>query len=88
MQTISTKYLPATNTKPARVKAYLTCAPKVFAIVSRDSDECRSSTTLEPHKRAVAALVSKVGWSRARYIIGTTREGFIFVPSTEPIFTA
>lgn len=72
-QAITTKFIPATNTKPARVKA-TTEAGSV--IVSFHTD--KSETTEERHIAAAKALAEKFGWG-GHWYSGGTRGGFVFV---------
>jgi hypothetical protein len=52
MQAITTKYLPATNTKGARIKA--SCAARSIIVPYTYSDE--------PHRAAALALITRLGW--------------------------
>lgn len=75
MQTIETKYLPATNTKQSRIKATASGAT---------TDKKRQSVTVgynssnTPDVDAALQLARKLGWS-GTLIQGGTREGSVFV---------
>jgi hypothetical protein len=71
MKAIRTRYLPATNTKPSRIKA---------------DDYCGNSVTIsfpyefsgeEAFKSAAIALCEKMGWSK-ELIGGGTDTGYVF----------
>ena len=53
LTSITTKYLPATNTKPVRIKA--TCNAGSVTI----SRPCLDMTDLQMHHRAASALIEK-----------------------------
>lgn len=54
-QAILTKFIPCTDTKPNRVKAF--CDAGSIIIVWKDN-----LNTQENHERAARALVGKLGW--------------------------
>lgn len=83
MTAIMTKYIPATNTKPARIKAWT----EKGISVTVDFDYALESE--ERYAKAAAALMIREGW-RTRtnrngdtetqaLIGGATKEGFAFV---------
>jgi len=72
MQAITTKYLPATNTKPSRYKA--TSASGLSVTLSTD----HSLDSDGNHEAAAQALCAKMGW-HGRLIHGGTKEAEIFV---------
>ena len=55
MQAIQTKYLPATNTKCSRIKAWCDAG---FIIMSYDHDHDEAGA----HHKVAQALVEKLGW--------------------------
>jgi hypothetical protein len=59
MQAITTKYLPATNTKPARIKAE--CSAGSLTLSFSVCDEPTSPGTT-PDERCAYALLKKLGW--------------------------
>ena len=71
---ISVKYLPCTNTKPARYKAY-DCAGNSHIMVSK-------SRTQEPPclftEAALQFAMDKMGWG-GHWVGGHTKEGMVFV---------
>jgi hypothetical protein len=69
-QAISTKYISATNTKPARIKA--TTGGGYSLTISYPHDDCN------PHIRAAQMLARKMGWG-GTMIEGHTTEGSVFV---------
>lgn len=76
MQTISTKFLPATNSRRERVKA--TTSSGISLIVGWDY-------ALEPkenHLLAVIALKNKLGW-RGEMVAGDTNNGVVAVKSDD-----
>ena len=76
MKAISTKYLPATNFKGSRIKAYDEDGNHV--IISYP----RGYNTEDAHKCAALALCKKMGWDN-NIIGGGTKEGYawVFIPS-------
>ncbi len=71
MKAIQTKYLPATNTKPSRVKAYTADQSITISYDDEYSQE-------EAHKKAAVALCNKMGWSTA-LIAGSIDNGYVFL---------
>lgn len=71
---IQTKYLPVTNTRGARVKAFTSNGHS--AIVPFD----HSLNTLDAHFAAVKALKKKLktDWNIERMSFGGTKDGFFF----------
>jgi len=71
MQTITTKYLPATNTLGNRVKA--SCQAKTITV------ECDSDREMkENHAIAATMLKEALGWNRPM-VGGSTKTGMVFV---------
>lgn len=70
--TISTKFLGATNTHPARVKA---TAAGVAASVTVT---CRCGSDREDHFRAARLLKAKLDWE-GEMVAGATETGIVFV---------
>jgi len=61
MQAITTKYLPATNTKPSRIKAE--CSAGSLTLSFSVCDEfIPTSPAATPHERCAYALLKKLGW--------------------------
>lgn len=63
MKAIQVKYLSMTETKPARLKAFIKGFSATVLFHSCD-DEGHSDN--EPYDRAVQALVYKIGWTKER----------------------
>lgn len=83
MQAITTKYLPATNHKPARVKATATAGSVLVSYDSALRDD-------DAHKEAALALCRKFGWEGS-LVMGTTHNGdnvWVFIPSVRDIIYA
>jgi hypothetical protein len=72
MQTITTKFIGATNTKGERVKATSTSGKSVTIPWSYSGD------TLDVHFEAVEALCKKLDWE-GTFIAGGTKTGFVWV---------
>lgn len=66
MQAIQTKYLPATNTKPSRIKAWCE-AGSIIVSYSHEHDVSGE------HYAAAQALVVKLGWTGPYY--GELKQG-------------
>ncbi len=71
-QAITTKHLPATNTKPARVKATTASGISLTKSYPIDGDHEYG------HKNAALALCQKLGWT-GEIVGGATRDGYVFV---------
>ena len=71
LQSISTRDIPATNTKPARVRA--TASGGRTMIVSKTGCEY-----FDAHAYAARMLADSLGWA-AEFIPGATRDGYCFV---------
>lgn len=78
-QSIQTRFLPATNHRPARIKA---TAYAGSVIVSYD----HAHDTAENHARAARALAEKFNWTGGEWIGGDTPDGrgFSFVNASSP----
>ena len=72
MQTITTKFIGATNTKGERVKAISSSGISVTIPWSYDGD------TLGCHFEAVEALCKKIGWT-GDFIAGSVDRGYVWV---------
>lgn len=70
--TISTKFLGATNTRPARVKA--TAAGYSASVTVT----CRPGSDREDHFRAASLLKAKLDWE-GKMVAGATNQGIVFV---------
>ena len=74
MQAITTKFLGATNTKPARIKA--TSCSGISVTVSYDY----GLTEIQEHVQAVIALCKKLNWTdRGKFFMGGTADGYCAV---------
>jgi hypothetical protein len=72
MQTITTKYLPATNTRGARIKA--TSASGISVTMPLDY----SLTISEAHRNAMISLCEKLKWT-GTLAEGNTKNGYVYV---------
>ena len=73
-QAITTKYLPCTNTRGARIKA--TAGSGYVSITVAYADYATSEAA---HYIAAVALLDKLGWTPKRIHQGGTRDGYVFV---------
>ena len=73
MQTISTKYLPATNTKGSRIKATSTSGISITAPYMYECSEA------DNHWAACSWLMEKLDWHGNKMIQGSTKDGYVFV---------
>ncbi len=79
MNAILTKVIPATNTKPTRIKAEAGNGAKVIISVHKlDQDGGMGWHQEELHKRAAYALCDTMKWD-GLLIGGGTKEGYAFV---------
>ena len=83
MQAIETRYLPATDHKPARVRAI--CAAGSI-IVPYDYDAPHGEG---PHLTAALALCAKLGWNEVQLVSGavpSNPKGYVFclIPKRNP----
>lgn len=79
MQTIVTKFLPHTNTLPARIKATATNGQSLtrqYNHVSMDATQ---------YAEVAMALAARMQWE-GEMLAGGTKDGYVFVFSTEPKF--
>ena len=82
MQTIETKYHPATNHKPSRISAEASgYQAKIF--VSYD----HSLNSDDNHTKAANMLLEKLKWT-GDYIGGHTKKGMVFVSMNEQSIAA
>ena len=72
MQAIFTKILPATNTKPTRVKAY---CPQGSATLSYEYGQSNHDN----HRTACAELIAKLEWCPRGWASGDTETGYVWV---------
>jgi hypothetical protein len=72
MQAITTKYLPATNTKPSRISAASESGLRV--IISYDD----AFDAQKNHAAAAAELCAKLNW-HGQLASGATKAGYVFV---------
>ena len=80
MQTITTKYLSATNTQGARIKATHTGG---YTSVTEGYDYALNSE--DNHMVVAHMLAQKLGWD-ATYVGGHTKEGMVFVDA-QPVYS-
>jgi len=73
MKAIITKYLPATNTKPARIKASTEGGNSIT--ISYPSDDMSQEAA---YRKAAEALCAKMNWTGQLYG-GGTENGYVFV---------
>lgn len=73
MQAIVTKYLPATNTRGSRIKAY---THDVSITVRWDHE---LSNDVDNYRQAAMALVAKYGWPADNWISGGAPDGYGYV---------
>jgi hypothetical protein len=73
LKAIETKFLGATNHKPARVVATSTGGHRL--VVSWDDGLCDASN----HTRVAQALAKQLSWNM-QYVMGWTKAGAVFVP--------
>jgi hypothetical protein len=76
MQTITTKYHGATNTRGSRVSATSESGIRIYIAY----DDALSSE--DAHRVAAQALSDKLGWGY-RMVCGATKGGYVFVPLTQ-----
>lgn len=76
MQTITTKYIPATDTKGSRIKA--TASGGVSVIMPYRYD----MSTKETHIAAVGLLMEKLDW-HGKMVCGDTKTGVVCVFSDD-----
>ena len=80
MQTIQTKFLGATNTRGARIKATTSEGKSAFVDYSHElSGEA-------VHFEAVKKLCKKLNW-KGDFIAGATKSGYVFVFTNSTKFT-
>lgn len=72
MIAIETKYIPCTNTRPSRIKAYTESGRSV--IVSQHG----ADSVEESHDRAARALCDKMGWHGV-LVKGGTKRGYAYI---------
>ena len=72
IQAITTKFIGATDSRGARIKA--TCASG-SATVSYRHDIC----LIDAHKEAFVALIKKLGWESCAWHMGWLSNGYVFV---------
>ena len=80
MQTITTKYLSATNTRGARIKATHTGG---FTSVTEGYDYALNNE--DNHMVVAHMLAQKLGWD-ATYVGGHTKDGMVFVDA-QPVYS-
>jgi hypothetical protein len=75
---ISTKYIPATNTLPSRVKAYDHDGNSITISWDDDISTNERDCTHGNHANAAQALADKLQWS-GELVGGATKDGYCFV---------
>lgn len=80
MTAISTKIIPATNSRPTRIKAESGNGNKIVVSKSACEDCLTQQNQNEENIHRVAAemLCKKMGW-KGKLAAGGTREGWVFV---------
>jgi hypothetical protein len=79
MQTITTKYIGATNTKRSRIKATTADGVSIMKSWNYDLD------TMPNHQEAARQLIEKMGWHKrdhgrmAEWAAGSTKTGYVWV---------
>lgn len=81
MQTITTKYHGATNTRGSRISATSESGQRVT--IAYDD----ALSTEQAHRVAAQALCDKLGW-HWQLVQGATKRGYVFVPVTRGDITA
>lgn len=76
MKAITCKYLPPTNTKPSRIKAYDMDNNQVT--INYQSADSSSGDTYRVYERAARALCDKMGWN-IEIVGGGIKDGYVFV---------
>ena len=77
MKAIITKYLPATDTRPSRVKAFDGCGNGVTVLYDDGGNDNAGNA---PFARAAVTLCRKMGWTYGgKLISGGTKDGAVFV---------
>jgi hypothetical protein len=71
MKAIRTKFIPATNTKPARISATAEGGHRI--VISYDSE----GTQEEAHAKAAIALCAKLGWT-GKLVAGGLDDCYVF----------
>lgn len=71
LKAITTKYLPATNFKPSRIRAN---AGKIYGTINYDD----GLDTDKAHAKAAKALADKLNWAGV-WVQGSTEPGYAFV---------
>lgn len=84
MQSIITKYLPATNTRGARIKATASGCNRSVTISfpyerAFDSDGA--------HWHAAKTLLAELPWPNVKWHCGNTKTGCVFVPDSNSTFS-
>lgn len=81
MIAIETRYIPCTNTKPSRIKAY-TSNPGQYVMMSVSAAEHQSpgkgNHDEDTHRVVAQALADKMNWP-GKLIAGGTKRGYAFV---------
>ena len=79
MQSINTKYLPATNTRGSRIKAYASYAKELNLTIGYDY----SLDTQEAHAKAAMQLAEQLKWG-GHWVCSDSENGrgYVFVPLT------
>jgi hypothetical protein len=86
MQAILTRFLPATNHRPARISA--TTEGGAYIVVSYDDQGIGVEAA---HRAAAEALITRMGWYRdsepgasyADWYCGSIKEGYAFVNAAD-----
>lgn len=73
MQSITTKYIPATNFRGSRVKATTASGQSIILSWADNLD------TEENHDRAAIALCRKMKWTPCKLVSGSSKVGNVYV---------
>jgi len=78
MIAILTKWLPATGTKPTRIKAYTNDSPQHSITISEPKD---ISADIDKHRHAAETLQRLYSWDKTLGLVGGSNgsEGYVFV---------
>jgi len=74
---IRTKWIPATNTRPSRIKAYTDQSRRFSVTISDPMDDISRA---DKHARAAHMLLHKMNWQAGVTLVcSPTEEGYVFI---------
>lgn len=81
MIAIETRYIPATNTKPSRIKAYTSNPGQhvTMSVSAAEEESKRSAGDEDCHRIVAQALADKMQWGPLSKDCGGTKRGYAFV---------